>query len=435
MATCCSSVVHGEELLQVYALAQQNDPTLRAARFEYEAVEYGIGEARAGLLPTLGLSYTKTKVSQEILSSENAVFAVGSTSYPQSDLGLTLNQPIFRLGAWFRLDQAKASQRVAAAVFASAEQDLIVRVATSYLGILSAQNALSFAQAERDSIQSQLTLARHKFESGQATIVSLSDAQARAALNESNIVLLENELADKVQAMREITGTEITELRALRDNFQLTLPDPLDLNRWLASAQESNTGIVTRTEAVEVARTEIRKQQAAYAPTLDLTVGIDKNNTGGSLFGGGSDVKNKNVTLRLNIPIFDGGVTYAVSHAAAKRHEEAKEELDKEKRQVDRSTRYAYHGIVGGVARVAALEKSVQSLEQARLLKEEGYKAGLGTLLGVLDAARDLFAARRDAAQARYDYVLNRLRLKQSIGALTEQDLIKISDINISTAQ
>ena len=435
VSACCSGAVYGEDLLQVYALAQQNDPTLKAARFEYEAVEYGVGEARAGLLPTLGLGYTKTRTSQDILSSENAVFSVGSTSYPQSDLGLTLSQPIFRLGAWFRLDQAQASQRVAAAVFASAEQDLILRVATSYLGILSAQNALSFAQAERDSIQNQLILARHKFESGQATMVSLSDAEARTALNASNLVLLENELADKVQAMREITGTDITELRPLSENFQLTLPQPSDLNSWLGVAQENNTGIVTRTEALEVARTEISKQQAAYAPTLDLTYGVDKNKTGGSLFGGGSEVKTKNVMLRLNIPIFDGGATYAVSHAAAKRHEEAKEELDKEKRQVDRSTRYAYQGIVGGIARVAALEKSVQSLEQARSLKEEGYKAGLGTLLGVLDAERDLYAARRDAAQARYEYVLNRLRLKQAVGALTEQDLMQVGDINISKAQ
>ena len=432
MTACWTGTVYGEDLLEVYGLAKQNDPVLRAARFEYEAVQYGVSEARAGLLPALGMNYTKTRTSQQILSSDNAVFAVGSTSYPQSDLGLSLAQPIFRLGAWFRLDQAKASERVAAAVFASAEQELILRVASCYLGILSAQNALSFAQAERESIQSQLTLARNKYATGQATIVNLSEAQARAALNESTIVLLENEVADKVQAMREITGTEITQLRPLSENFQLTLPQPMELNSWLSDAQLHNTDIVTKTEAIEVARDEIKKQQAAYAPSLDLAYNIDKNNTGGSLFGGGSQVKTKNVALRLTVPIFDGGVTHAVSGAAAKRHEEAKEELDKQQRQVDRSTRYAFNSIVAGVQRVAALEKSVQSLETARSLKEEGYKSGLGTLLGVLDAERDLYAAQRDAAQARYDYVLNRLKLKQAIGALTDQDLMMISDIKIS---
>lgn len=430
---CWATLVHGEDLLQVYALAKENDPVLHAARLEYEAVAYGVEEARAGLLPSLGINYTKTKIRQDILSSDNAVFAVGSASYPQSNLGLTLAQPVFRLGAWFRLDQAHASERVAAAVYASAEQDLILRVATSYLDILSAQNALSFSQAERDSIQNQLILARKKFESGQATMVSLSDAQARAALNESNIIFLENELADKVQALREITGTEINQLRPLEENFRLMLPEPLDLNSWLTGAQDNNTGIRTKFEAIEVARDEIKKQQAAYAPTLDLTYNIDKNNTGGSLFGGGSDVKTNNIALRLNIPIFDGGVTHAVSHAAAKRHEESKDALDKEKRQVERATRYAYNGIVGGVQRVAALEKSVESLEQARSLKEEGYKSGLGTLLGVLDAERDLYAAKRDAAQARYNYVLNRLKLKQAIGALTDQDLVVISDVKVST--
>jgi outer membrane protein len=182
-----------------------------------------------------------------------------------------------------------------------------------------------------------------------------------------------------------------------------------------------------------VARTEIKKQQSAYAPSLDLTYTTDKNDTGGSLFGGGSDVKTNNLILKLNVPIFDGGVTHAVSSAAALRHEESKEELDKEKRLVDRQTRFAYNAIVGGVQRIAALQKSVHSLETARQLKEEGYRAGIGTLLGVLDAERDLYAAKRDAEQARYDYVLNRLKLKQSVGELTEQDLLFIS--NGSTAQ
>lgn len=432
LASICAAPVWAEDLLQVYGLAKDNDPILRAARFEYEAVQYGIMEARAGLLPTVGLNYTNTKTKQDILSSDNAVFAVGSTSYPQKDLGVTLTQPIFRLGAWFRLDQARSAERVAAAVFATAEQDLIIRVASTYLGILAAQNALNFAQAERDSIQNQLVLAHHKYESGQATIVSLNDADARAALNESNILLLENELNDKVQAMREITSTEISSPKPISEQFLLTLPEPLDLNSWLSAAQDKNSGIIMRTEAVEVARQEIKKQQAAYGPTLDLTYSTDKNNTGGSLFGGGSQVKTNNVMLRLNMPIFDGGVTYAVSHAAAKRHEEAKEELDREKRLVDRQARFAYHGIVGGVQRIAALQKSVHSLESARGLKEEGYRAGLGSLLGVLDAERDLYAARRDAEQARYDYVLNRLKLKHAVGALTEQDLLLISDIKVN---
>ena len=77
--------------------------------------------------------------------------------------------------------------------------------------------------------------------------------------------------------------------------------------------------------------------------------------------------------------------------------------------------------------RVKALAQSVISSESARELKVEGYKAGLETLLQVLDAERDLYAAKRDSAKARYDFLLSRLRLKQAIGTLSEADLMGIN--------
>ena len=419
--------LHAEDLMQAYTLAKASDPSVRASRLEYQAVAFGIDEARGGFLPQISAGYSKTRTSQDILQSQNAVFATGSSTYPQTDLGLSLTQPIFRLAAWRRFDQAKASERMAAATLAAAEQDLIIRTATAYVGVLAAQNTLTFAQTERDSIQNQLTLAKLKYESGQATIVNLRDAEARSALNESGLVTGQNDLDDKIQGLRQITGKVISDLTPLSDRFALVSPDPLDLSQWVSGAQDQNFGIRMRIEAVEVARTEISKQKAAYAPTLDLMLTNDKNDTGGSLFGGGSKVRTNNIMLRLNIPIYDGGVTSAVTHAAAKRHEASEEELDLERRLVERQTRAAYQGIVGGIQRIAALNKSVNSLEAARRLKEEGYRAGLFTVLGVLDAERDLYAVKRDAAQARYDYVLNRLKLKQAAGTLDEQDLMLVT--------
>lgn len=425
--TLPATTLHAEDLIQAYTLAKGSDPSVRASRLEYEAVSFGIDEARGGFLPTVSAGYSKTRTSQDILQSSNAVFATGASTYPQTDLGVSLTQPIFRLAAWRRFDQAKASARMAAATLAAAEQDLIIRTATAYVGVLAAHNTLTFAQTERDGIQNQLTLAKSKYESGQATMVNLRDAEARSALNESGLVTAQNDLDDKIQALRQITGKVIAEPVPLSEQFALAAPEPLDLNQWVNGAQERNYGIRMRIEAVDVARTEISKQKAAYAPTLDLMLTNDKNDTGGSLFGGGSKVRTNNIMLRLNIPLYDGGVTSAVTHAAAKRHAASEEELDLERRLVERQTRAAFQGIVGGIQRIAALNKSVKSLEAARHLKEEGYRSGLVTVLGVLDAERDLYAVKRDAAQARYDYVLNRLKLKQAAGTLDEQDLALVT--------
>jgi len=123
------------------------------------------------------------------------------------------------------------------------------------------------------------------------------------------------------------------------------------------------------------------------------------------------------------VPIYEGGLTTAVTEEAALRHSKSLQEVEAEQRAVDRQTRAAYLGVVGAVSRVQALQQGVVSQQSSLKVKQESYRSGLMTLLAVLDAERDLYFVRRDYAKARYDYLLNRLRLKQSTGTLADADL------------
>jgi outer membrane protein len=129
------------------------------------------------------------------------------------------------------------------------------------------------------------------------------------------------------------------------------------------------------------------------------------NNTGGTVFGGGNNIADRELALRLAIPIYDGGRTSAQVATAALRQSIAEQELEREKRSVDRRTRTAFQGVVSGVARVEALAVSVLANEAAVAGKDEGWRAGLNTGLAVLDARRDLFFAQRNYSRARYLYV------------------------------
>lgn len=422
------SSVSAETLLDAYELAKQNDPKYQATRAEFEATSFGVKEARAGFLPKVAYSYGRTNTSQNIVNSENAVFATGQASYPTNDRTLSISQPIFRLAVWHNWQQAKASERQAAAAYAAAEQDLIVRTASAYLAVLAAKDALALAKGEQESIKRQLLLAREKFKSGQAIKVNLYDAETRYALKESDVIAAENDLADKLQALREITGVNITSLQSLPSSIPLLVPDPQNADDWVTSSLQKNLLLEARQQALEVARREIEKRKAGHYPTVDLTVSRNQRETGGSLFGGGSSVNTNDIMFQINIPIYEGGATSAQAGAAAARYRVAQHDLERDRRQVERQARAAYQGLASGRMRVQALDNSVEALEAARHLKEEGYKAGLSTILGVLDAERDLYAARRDASQARYDYQLNTLRLKQAAGTLSESDLMNISN-------
>jgi outer membrane protein len=419
-------VAQASGLLDVYRLAREHDPRWRAAGFEFQATSESEKQARAALLPTITLDFERVETEQKILSSNNPIFGVGSSRFPTDSRVLTLTQPIFRASSWARLAQAKAVVKQAAAANAAAEQDLMLRVAAAYLGVLAARDGLALAAAEREAVGRHLELAQARLDRGLGTIANLHDARARYTVTQAREIEARNKLQDAGQALREITARTIEGLLPLRAEIPLVAPDPPSVEQWLSVAENQNLRLESRRQAVEVASEEVRRQRGGHAPSVTL-VGTNTNRrAGGTVFGGGSHTDTTDLALRLSIPIFEGGATSSLTREAAMRRSKALEELDFEWRQLERQARAAFQGVQSGISLVAALRNTVDAQEKAVETKEEGRRAGLTTLLPVLDAQRDLYFARRDYAQARYDYLMNRLRLKETAGTLSEQDLVAI---------
>ncbi|KAG1246594.1 hypothetical protein G6F65_020602 [Rhizopus arrhizus] len=90
---------------QVYMMALQNDPQLQGAYQELQAVGYGVMSARAGLLPSVSGEVNRSRVRQNVVDSENAVYQTGRANWAENGWALTLNQPIFELGAYHKWRQ------------------------------------------------------------------------------------------------------------------------------------------------------------------------------------------------------------------------------------------------------------------------------------------------------------------------------------------
>lgn len=418
----------GESLQEAYALARQSDPKYRAAQSEALAAGTAIDQARAGFLPTLKFDTDKTETRQRIVNSQNALYGAGVTTFETTNKTLSLTQAVFRKDVIERYEQAKSVVKQAGFTLLAAEQDLQLRTSAAYLVVLAAADSLALASAEREATGKVLELARAKLKSGLGTITNQHDALARFSAAQAREIEAQNKLRDARQGLREITGRLIENVQTLRDEFPLELPDPPVIERWVESALEQNLMLMAKREAVDVARLEVQRQRAAYFPSLNLLAGHNRRDAGSTLYGGGSDVKTTDVTLRLNVPIYDGGLTSAVTDEAAYRYQKSQEDLEQERRGVDRATRAAYNGTLSGVSLVEALKQTVVAQQSALDAKAEGLKSGLFALLPVLDAQRDLYLAKRDYAQSRYDYLFNRLRLKQAVGTLSEADLVQISE-------
>lgn len=420
---------------QFFDLAKTNDPVIRAARLEAEAVGFGRQEAIAGLLPSVVLTASYTRTDQQILWSENSVFqSAPKVSYPGQVYGLTITQPIFRLPAWRNLDQANASIQQAAYTLASAEQDLIVRAAGAYLATLAARDALDLAESELKAIDAQLMLVREKHGSGLASSLALNEVLGRSELKKAEVLAAQTELSDRIGGLQEIAGAlssdQLGQLKPMRLEARPPDPDPANEADWRASAVKQNPMILSREAFVKVQDAEVKKRRAAYFPTIDLAVGTNQRRTEGSLFGGGSEVRTTEATVNFNMPLYEGGITNAQLDAAIRRKLAAEDQLEGQRRLVDRQTGTFYRAVIAGKAKVLAYEQSVGAYESARKLREVALKSGVSGVIPLLDAERDLFRARRDLAQARYDLLINSLRLRQMSGSLDQSDVDRVASLS-----
>jgi outer membrane protein len=421
-----NSPAYGQTLQEAYGLAQQNDPKFRAATADFRANGLAADQARAAYRPTAKFEFENTSTQQRILSSQNPIFGPGETNFPTTVQTLSITQAIYRKDLLERMSQSKVVVRQAELTFRAAEQDLQLRTTASYLVVLAARDSLALATAEREAVGKTLDLAREKLKMGLGTITIQHDATARFAVARAREIEAQNKLADAKQGLREITGAEIQTLQTLRNEMALEKPEPTNVESWLETAVAQNIGLQAKSEAIEVARLEYERQRSGHFPSLNLLVNHTQRDAGSTLFGGGSNVETTDVTVRLTIPLYEGGLTTAVTQEAVYRQQKAREDYEQERRAVERAIRAYFSGVSGGVELVQALGQSVVAQQSALQAKEEGFKSGLFTLLPVLDAQRDLFLAKRDYAQARYDYLLYRLRLKQAVGTLSDADLTAI---------
>ena len=424
----CSAQAQAEDLIDVWKVAEKNDTKYLSAYHKLQADQEIINLSRADLLPTISLKYEHKETSKTINESDNIVFYGTSADYPTESYGLTLTQSIFDYARWQRYDQSKISANKAAVEYELSKQQLILRLSESYFLVLERRDQLQAIAAEKKAMLKHFEVSEKKHKTGLVRTVDLQDASARYLNAVSKEIELQSRLMDSRYALRESLGVMPGDLARLRSDIKLEMPVPADPDEWVRLAAKNNPELHALNLSLNEADKEIKALRGGHYPTLDLVLTHGNESIEGSPFGGTSDIDTTELTVQLNVPLYSGGKTSSKVRQALAKRESVLEDRNDKQRNVERSAHDAYSRINEAIVQIGALEKSLQAQEGRLRSKSAGYRSGQNSLVEVLDVEQDLSDARQSLIKARYDYVLNVLRLKYAAGALQEDDLIAINN-------
>lgn len=406
-----------EDLLEFYRLAQQNDPVYAAARQEFKAAQEAEPQARAALLPQIQFD---ARVTQDEID-DRAGPTDGSGSADSEQFGISLRQTLFDWEQFVGVDRADAEVAQAEAELAAAEQDLILRVAEAYFGVLTAEENARFAEAEVEAIERQLEQARERFEVGLVPITDTKAAQASYDLAVSRQIEARNEVDNAREELRTIIKQRARNLAEVQEELPLNRPDPDAMDEWVAKALEQNPDYLAARAASEASRQGIRQARAGHYPEVDLVA--SSQDTQQERGGFTTDERVDSIGIEVTLPLFRGGATVSGTREARANFEASQSRMAEARRGTEQQTRNAFRNLEARISQVKALRAAVESNETAVEAEEAGFEAGTRTAVDVLDALSDLFEAERDLADARFSYLLNRLRLQAAAGTLTVDEL------------
>lgn len=413
------------ELIRVYDLAVQNDPTLAAAAHQRDAGLEAKPQARAAFLPQISASYGRNKETSE---GTESFAGLPETSFDRDGdadaTTLTLNQTVFSWEAIQALRQSSDQVALAETGYRAAEQGLVLRLAEAYFGVLSAADNLRSADAENKAVERQLEQAKKRFEVGLSAITEVQEAQARFDLTTASLLAAEQALVSAKEGLATITGQSSDRFVSLQEDIPLPAPDPADVNAWVSAARENNLELLSAKLSSDIASKGVEIARARHYPTVGAQAQYQDASSEGSRFSG--DSKTKTVGVQLNVPIFSGGATQSGVRSAQATYEQRQSEYEAKKRAIDKQTRDAYQGVLTGAAQVKAFKQAVLSNTTAVEASETGLQVGARTAVDVLNSQQQLYAAQRNYSKSRYDYLLNVLRLKASAGRLSSRDLAEV---------
>jgi protease secretion system outer membrane protein len=412
-------------LMAAYQAALANDPTYRAAYFDNEAGKESKIIGRSGLLPNISSSYSASKNHSDLETTSGSQTSLTHPQYISRSAMINLRQSIVNFDATARYREGVAQSKASAVQFTGRTQELALRVIGAYFDALYSNEQFMLASAQRKTYSEQASVNARLFEKGEGSRTDMIETQARLDLAEAQLIEVQDSRRVAYETLASIIGQDPGELTPLIPQFKVPPFALGSYEEWKKIAMENSADIQTQRLLLDIAREQINKGRAGHMPRLDFVANYGKQNAD-TIATANQESTVRAIGIQLQVPIYAGGQVSAITRQAAAGLEKAKFNLQASIDKTLIEVKKQHSLVQSSTARVEALEKSVSSAQLLVKATEQSIKGGVRINLDLLNAQQQLFASQRDLAQARYNYLLNGLRLRFAAGTLVFDDVQKV---------
>lgn len=416
-----STASFSANLMEVYSQAKNNDIGILSSRAKYKMNDYDVNIARGALLPQASVQFTHNYIDSE-LTNESTKFQQDASL---NSLSIQASQALFDLNSWYNFQAARAVNDISGVQLAFSEQQLILRVAEAYFNTLKEKNIIEVVQSQKNAIENSYKQARARYKAGIISFTDVQQSKARFDLAKANLVGQKIAYEIKREELEELTGRYYANLSGLKKKIPLRMPKPESMQYWIDSGLKSYPPLILAEGSMKANRLKRNAVRSNHLPTVKLIASYkDEEQMPSNTF---KDSVTKTVGIQVSMPLLAGGSLYYQSKKAALSYANTSLDIKKSRREIKRIISSVYQQISSSILIIRAQQQSIKSLESALKAVESGYKSGTRTILELLDAQGNLADAKKEYEKARYDYVLNQLRLKLFAGKLNEQELAKVN--------
>lgn len=403
-----TSGVAAETLAEAMAAAYRYNPQLDAARAQQRATDENVARAMSGFRPSISASGNTT-----FQNSNTRPDTLGEGRLYPKGYSIDAVQPIFSgLQTVYGVKGAEASVRAGQEQLRSVEQSIMLSTVQVFMDVVRDQAIVGERENNVNVLSKELKATRDRFAVGEVTKTDVAQAEARRAGSTGQLDVAKANLKSRRAFYEQVVGHPPEGLIEPR-GYDRMLPKSLD--EALAVGLKEHPSIVAALYAEEAARHEVDKIRGELLPQVQLEASYENNFDPSRTI---DESETTTVSGRVNVPIYEGGETYARIRQAKHIHVQRLQEIEQARSEVQSNISSAWSQLIGVRAQLSSDQVQVEANQTALAGVREEERVGQRTLLDVLDAEFELVNAQVQLTSTRRNVVVAAYQVLTNIGRL-----------------